>query len=177
MQAPGFAAVGASVGAVDPKTHTDSGSGPTSRPLLSSSRSLLVFLIVMLIFFLTVVLSPKRPLARLTHHGSHRHCQCQRCRCRRRAIVFVFIVVFISPPFLSSPLPLPPQVDFKRRKEGDIGDGAGGRGMINVDKTWRRGSSSSSSLSNDNNRPPRRRPRTAVAKAGRRAVGGEGGGA
>ncbi len=39
MQAPGCAAVGASVGAIDPKTHTNSGSGPTSRQSLSSSRS------------------------------------------------------------------------------------------------------------------------------------------
>jgi hypothetical protein len=51
----------------------------------------------------------------------------------------------------------------------------GGRGTINLNKSWRRGSSSS--LINDNNRPPCRHPRTAVAKAGQQAVGEEGGGA
>ena len=135
-------------------------------------------MIVIFIFFLTVVLFPKRPLARPTRRGGHRHHQRQHCHRRRRCHHFHFHRRLISPPFLPPPLPLPPQVDFKRQKEGDIGDGAGGRGtMINVDKSWPRGSSRCS-LSNDNkhnNQPPRRRPRTPVAKAGRRAVGGEGG--
>ncbi|KAL3811472.1 hypothetical protein ACHAXA_010724 [Cyclostephanos tholiformis] len=107
MQAPGCVAVGASVGAVDPKTHTN--------------------------MAVDVAVSSWRPLSSSMSASSS-------------------------------------------RKERDKGDGVGGRGTINVNKSWRRGSSSS--LSNDNNRPPCRHPRTAEKrKAGRWGGGGGGGGA
>ncbi len=83
------------------------------------------------------MLFPKRPLARPTRRGGHRHHQRQRCHRRRRCHHFHFHRRLISPPFLPPPLPLPPQVDFKRQKEGDIGDGAGVRGTINV-AAWTR---------------------------------------